>query len=112
MDKQVLLKTSKSLLIINVIFWLFIAFYSYFGTNSHLIIKGLLFLESILYFVGYIGVAKKTKIIYLFSLILAFGNTILSLTDQIDLSDIVSLVLSFITFLSLISVWKSIFTRE
>ena len=115
MHKNHLIKISKILLITNTIFWLIIASYfslSKFGANAHWIIKILLFLESILYTISYVGVVKKIKIIYLFAIILAFGNTILSLTDQIDLSDIISLLLSAITFLFLLSIWKIIFNNK
>lgn len=54
----------------------------------------------------YVGIVKKIRIIYLFAIVLAFSNTILSLTDQVDLSDIISLILSGTTFISLISIKK------
>jgi len=115
MNESFLLKTCKLLLIANITFWVFIAFYfsfSKFGENAHWIIKALLFMESILYFISYIGLVKNVKIIYLFAVILAFGNTILSITDQIDLSDIVSLILSGLTFISLLSIWKYTFNKK
>lgn len=115
MNKSFLLKTCKSLLIANIIFWTLVAFFfsfSHYGESAHWIIKALLFLEAILYLISYVGIVKKIRIIYLFAIILAFGNTILSITDQIDLSDIISLILSGITFLSLTSIWKIIFQRK
>lgn len=115
MKKHHLIKLCNVLLIINTFFWLIIASYfslSKFGENAHWIIKALLFLESILYLISYVGITKKIRIIYLFTIVLAFGNTILSITDQVDLSDIISLILSGMTFLSLISIWKIIFQRK
>jgi lysylphosphatidylglycerol synthetase-like protein (DUF2156 family) len=109
MKQNTLLKISKNLLIINALFWLFIAVYfsfSDYGKDSYLFIKVLLFLESVFYFISVVGVIKKIKIIYFGAIILSLGNTVLSITDQIDLSDIISLFLSFITFLSLVSLWN------
>jgi hypothetical protein len=58
-----------------------------------------------------VGIMRRIKIIYLFSIILALGNTILSVTDQIGLSDVVSLVLSALVFLNLVLIWGNIFTK-
>jgi hypothetical protein len=116
MIKTKLLKSCQLLLAANIIFWMFIAcyfsFFEYVGDNNYLIIKILLFSEPILYLVSFIGINKKIKIIYLSSIILAFVNTILSITDQIDLSDIISLVLSALLFLNLILIWKNVLTKR
>jgi hypothetical protein len=112
MKQNTLLKIVKNLLTINVLFWLFIALYfsfSDYGSNGYFIIKVLLFLEPVFYLISLVGVMKKIKIIYLGSIILSLGNTLLSITDQVDLSDIISLFLSLITFLSLIFLWKIFF---
>lgn len=109
MKNNILLKISRILLATNAILWLIAATYfsfSSFGIDSHWLIKILLFLESVLYTVSYVGLIKKIKTIYLFSIVLTFGNTILSVTDQIDLSDIVSLILSGSTFVSLLLLWN------
>ena len=110
-----LLKSCKVLLISNIVFWFCIALYfslfKYGGNNNYLLIKILLFAEPTLYLISFIGILKKVKIIYLFSLILTLGNTVLSVTDQLDLSDVVSLILSVLVFLNLIFIWKQIFKR-
>jgi hypothetical protein len=111
MIKINLQKSCQILLVANIIFWLLIAFSSLLGSNNYLVIKLLLFIEPILYFVSLVGVVKKIKIIYLFSILLALGNSILSVTDQMGLSDIVSLILSSLVLLNLIFVWKNIFTN-
>ena len=113
MTKSKLIKSCQFLLFINIIFWLFMVFYSFFyryaNNNNFLIIKILLFIEPILYFISLIGINKRIKLIYLCSIILAFGNTVLSVTDQIGLSDVISLLLSFFVFLNLVLIWKYIF---
>lgn len=116
MNNPILLKSCKLLLLVNTIFWLVLAiyfsFFEYEDNNNLIVIKILLFLESIFYFIALIGVIKKIKLIYLAAIILALGNTILSLTDQIDLSDIISLILSGVTFINLILIWKLIFKNN
>jgi len=111
MTKTKLLKSCQLLLIVNIIFWLFIAFSSLLESNSHLVVKTLLFVEPVLYFVSLLGIRRKVKTIYLFSIILALGNTILSIIDQIGLSDIISLILSALVFLNLVLIWKTIFIK-
>jgi hypothetical protein len=106
-------KITKYLLIINVLFWLGISIFSTYltlsGTGySSVLINILLFLEVILCLICYIGVPKQIRLIYLLSLVLSFGNTVLSLTDQVDLSDVISFIISGITFGVLVSLWKPI----
>jgi hypothetical protein len=116
MAKINLLASCRFLLIVNTVFWLFAAsyfsFFAYPGNNSYLTIKVLLFAEPALYFVALIGIIKKIRLIYLFSLLLALGNAVLSVTDEIDLSDVISLVLSVLVFISLISIRSSIFVKK
>lgn len=111
MTKTRLLKSCQLLLIVNIIFWLLIAFSSLLWSNSHLIIKTLLFVEPVIYFVSLLGIRRRIKTVYLFSIILALGNTILSITDQMGLSDVASLVLSALVFLNLVLIWKTIFSK-
>ena len=104
-----LVKSCQYLLIINIAFWLFMSFYHLIGSSNYLVIKILLFMEVILYSISLIGVSNKIKLIYLGSIILAFGNTVLSLTDQIGVVDIMSFVLSLLAFVNLLIIWKHIF---
>ena len=85
------------------------SFYHLIGSSNYLVIKILLFMEVILYSISLIGVSNKIKLIYLGSIILAFGNTVLSLTDQIGVVDIMSFVLSLLAFVNLLIIWKHIF---
>jgi hypothetical protein len=116
MSKTNLLKSCQFLLIVNIAFWVFAAFYfSFFNfaTNSnYLIIKILLFTEPILYLISLVGVIKKIKLIYIFSILFTLGNAILSITDQVGLYDAISLILSASVFLNLIFIWKYIFIKK
>jgi hypothetical protein len=107
------MRTCRFLLISNILFWTFVALYSWFvqyaGNNNYLVIKILLFAEPLLYLICLIGIDRRIKLVYLFSIVLALGNTILSVTDQVGLSDVVSLVLSGLLFLNLVFIWRSIF---
>jgi hypothetical protein len=115
MTKINLQKTCQLLLTLNFIFWIFIAcyfsFFKYGDNDNYFFIKILLFSEPIFYLISFVGIIKKIKIIYLFSIILALGNSILSITDQIGLSDVVSLFLSLLLFSNLIFIWKNIFIK-
>ena len=116
MIKNKFLQSCKLLITINIVFWLFISFYfsffEYPGNSSYLLIKILLFTEPLFYLISLIGLIRRIKLIYLFSIILAFGNTILSLTDQINLSDIISLILSLLVLVNLFLLWKYIFKKS
>jgi hypothetical protein len=103
-------KITKLLLAFNVFFWLIISFLQ-LGANLHNFIKTLLFLEVILYAISFYGVLMKIKVFYFLALILTLGNSILSVTDELDPSDIFSLAISLITFISLLSIWKKMLFR-
>ena len=106
MNKSFLQKSCKILIIINIIFWflvaLYFSFFKFASNNNYLVLKLLLFAEPILYYISFIGISKKIKLIYYFSILLAFGNAVLSITDQIGLFDFISLGLSLPTFLNLL----------
>jgi hypothetical protein len=109
MNKSIRLKTAIILFITNTLFWVFVATFmslSEFRTNTNIIVKALLFVEALLYLICAYGLYKKMKLIYLFSLVLTFGNSILSLTDQLDVSDILSFILSLLTFGILLTLWS------
>lgn len=111
MSKSKLLKSCQILLVVNIIFWLFIVLSSLFGDagESNFIVIALLLAEPVLYFVSLVGITKKVKLIYLLSIILASGNTVLSITDQVGILDIISLFLSALVLLNLIVIWNYIF---
>ncbi len=110
MTKNNLLKLCQLLLATNLVFWFLVAFYfSFFKfvTNgNYFVFKLLLFLEPILYLVSLVGILKKIKLVYFFSLLLTFGNAVLSVTDQMGVYDYLSLGLSILTFVSLLVIRK------
>lgn len=111
MSNPIRLKASIALLIANTIFWFFAASFlsfSNFGANANMVVKALLFMEAFLYLICVYGLYKKYKLVYLFSLILTFGNSILSLTDELDISDLASFILSLVTFITLLTFWGDI----
>lgn len=113
MSKPLRQITSIVLLISNTLFWFFAAIFlsfSEFATNANIIVKTLLFIEALLYLICTYGLYKKIKLIYLFSLLLTLGNSILSLTDELDISDFVSFILSLLTFTTLLTLWSDIKT--
>lgn len=104
-------KASIALLITNTLFWFFAASFlsfSNFSANANIVVKALLFIEAFLYLICVYGLYKKNRLIYIFSLILTFGNSILSLTDELDISDLVSFILSLVTFITLLTLWGDI----
>lgn len=106
MSNPLQLKTSIILLITNTLFWFFAAIFllfSNFGANANTVVKTLLFMEAFLYLICVYGLYKQSRLVYIFSLILTFGNSILSLSDELDISDLVSLILSLITFITLLT---------
>lgn len=105
-------QSCRILLIANIVFWLLIAFSSLLTGSNHPVVTILLFVEPVLYFVSLVGIRKRIKVIYLFSMVFALGNAILSVTDQMGLADVISLVLSALVFLNLILIWRSIFTEN
>jgi hypothetical protein len=116
MNTKVVIKIRKALVITNIVFWLFIAsyfsFFRFLTDSNYALIKVLLFSESLLYCIVWVGLYKKSRLIYLFSLIFTLGNSLLSITDEFGLFDLVSLVLSFLTFLSLCTAWRLIMKKS
>lgn len=105
MKKLKFIKIAEFLLGLNALLWLFISFYQ-LGANLHIFIKILLFLEVVLYSISFYGTRKKIRVFYFLGLILSLGNSILSITDDLDLSDTISFVLSLVTFVSLLFLWR------
>ena len=102
------LKTAKTLLVVNAIFWLVAAVYALLSnhdTGTNAIVVAMLFAEPVVYLVAVYGVAQRIKLFYLFALLLTLGNTVLSITDEIGWLDMLSLVLSFAAFVSLLALW-------
>lgn len=99
-------KISYALLIINIIFWLFIAgyfaFFKFPSQSIYLILKILLFIEPACFAVILIGVIKKIKPIYYFGLMFLVINALLSLTDEVGIWDITSFLLNISLFLTLL----------
>lgn len=109
------LKTSHYLLGVNIVFWFFIAiyfsFFKFAEKPEYLILKILLFFEPLIFVGLLVGIAKKIKIIYILGLFFLIINVILSITDEIGLFDIMSLLLNITTFVNLLSI-RSHFLKE
>ncbi len=115
MTKTNLLKSCQLLLIANIVFWLltavYFSFFKFATNDNYFILKILLFAEPVLYSLSLVGIVKRIKIIYLFSILLTFGNTILSITDQMGIYDYLSLGLSILAFLNLLLLWRTVFSK-
>lgn len=101
------------LLILNIIFWLAVAvnysFVQFLHDNTPilLLIKTLLFIEPLLFFITLIGVIKKVRIIMMLSMPFLFINAVLSLTDEFGTLDFLAMMLNIITLLNLLYVLKT-----
>lgn len=106
----------KTLLIINIIFWsimaVYFSFYKFASNENYLILKILLFFEPLLFAIVLIGLIKGIKIIYVLSIIFVLINAVLSITDEVGIYDIISLILSILALISLFLVWKQIFKKK
>ncbi|NTV30446.1 nucleotidyltransferase domain-containing protein [candidate division WWE3 bacterium] len=99
----------------NALFWLIAAIlFALLSPNlsGYGLIQSLLFLESVLYVIGYVGIKRNIKIIYLGAVVLSFGNSLLSITDQLGVVDIFCLGVSFVTFISLVLRWRRVFNKS
>jgi len=103
-DKNVLNNSQKNILkinyafiVLNIFFWLFVAiyfsFFKFAQRPDYLLIKILLFFESLFFVLLLIGIANSIKIIYWGGLCFVFVNVLLSVTDQMGLFDLISLLL-------------------
>lgn len=105
-----LIKSCQIIAIINIIFWLAIAiyfsFFKFASYENYLIIKLLLFLEPVFFAIVLVGLIKKIKIIYIFSILFVFANGLLSITDELGLYDIASLILNLSLLTNLLLIWK------
>ena len=98
-------KSSRVLLIVNLVFWAYIAvYYSFFrfaGNPNYLLLKVLLFIEPLLYAAALHGLNRKNRTIYILTILFAAGNAVLSLTDETGLFDWISLALSLLLLINL-----------
>ncbi len=114
-NNKFLVKICIWLLLFNAVFWLLAASifsFSQYGANAHWLVRALLFLEAVLYVIAFLGVKRRIRLIYVGAIVLALGNCILSLTDEIDFSDIFSLMISGLALISLLSMWREIFVQS
>lgn len=105
----------KIILIANIVFWtvmaIYFSFFKFTSNEYYLILKVLLFFEPLFFAIAFIGLIKEIKIIYVLSIIFVFLNTILSITDEVGIYDIISLILNILALISLLLVWKQIFKK-
>jgi len=106
----------KILLIISIIFWSIIAvyfsFFKFASYENYLILKILLFLEPLFFAIALFGLIKRIKIIFVFSIIFSLFNAILSITDEVGIFDVISLILNILVLISLLLAQKQIFKKE
>lgn len=99
------------LFVINIVFWLAIfgnfSFVEYANDDAYLILKILLFGEPVAFAVGLWGYVKKIKGLYLVTILFLIVNSILSLTDQAGLLDLISLLLSLVLLIVMVVQWES-----
>ncbi len=104
-------KMSIVMIIVNIVFWLgiflYYSFVKYPMVEDYIILKIFLLFEPMIFMGMLFGYIKKNKWIYVCSVIFLAFNSILSITDQVGLLDVISLVLSVIVFILLIMQWSS-----
>jgi hypothetical protein len=76
------------------------------GNDNYLPLKLLLLLEPLFFIVAVIGYLKEVRSIYLLTIIFLIANSVLSITDEVGLFDMISLSLSIVALLLLSSQWR------
>lgn len=114
--KNLSLTFCKIILVANITFWTitatYFSFFKFYFNENYLILKVLLFFEPLFFIIILIGLVKKIKIVYVFSIIFVFLNAILSITDEVGVYDITSLILNILAFIGLLLVRKKIFLHN
>jgi hypothetical protein len=114
--KDLIIKITKILLIINAGFWLEIAvyfsFFKYAGKTGLIFVNIMLFLQPVLYIFSFIGINKKIKYIYIFSIFFVISNALLSISGGFGIYDKISLILNIITLIFLMLIKKYIFIKK
>lgn len=107
---SIIKKTSILVLSVNILFWSFVFFYFSFvkfsGNENYLPLKLLLLLEPLFFILALIGYLKEVRNIYLLTIIFLIANSVLSITDEVGLFDMISLSLSIVALLLLASQWR------
>lgn len=102
----------KTIIVMNIVFWstifIYFSFFKFAGREEYLFIKILLFFEPLFFLIIFLGVRKKNKLIYIFSIIFVFLNSILSITDEAGFYDFFSLTLNLLAITSLVTIRKQI----
>lgn len=100
------------LFIMNIIFWMgiwmYFTFVKYVDEEAYLMVKILLFGEPVLFTIGLAGYLRRSKLFYLLTLLFLFGNSVLSITDEVGIFDLISLVLSLLMLVVLVIQWRTI----
>lgn len=93
----------KASLILNLVFWLFIAVgYLFTKTDVGFLIKSLVFLEPVFFAVALWGVIRKNELIGNLTILGLSLNIVLAITDEVGIADLTALALSLIALLFLI----------
>lgn len=87
---------------LNLFFWIIVATYHLFMKSSNPIISFLLFMEPVAFLFALTGYIKKSGTVYYLTLVFLLFNSILSVTDELGVLDLTSLVLNVLLFVMLL----------
>ena len=109
-------KTSVSLFVANIMFWMgifvYYSFFKYAGHEQYAILKIFLFIEPVLFFAGLLGYLRKNRLIFIVTMIFLVVNSILSITDEVGIFDVISLLLNVVLLVILVLQWKNILYKS
>lgn len=104
-------KWMKLIFSLNILFWSGIClgsfYYHFVAEKGYLIVVILFGVELMVYSLAYLLMMKRRRLGYYTMILMAFGTTLLSVTDEVGIWDILSLTVSLLLFISLIKVWRS-----
>ena len=104
------LRRTQVLFYINAVIWILIGVFTLWRMNldgslsqmSAILVGMLMFGNAFILFLAGIGLAERTRLTFLFAFLILFINSVLTITDQVGLIDLLILVLNLLTLALLV----------
>ena len=104
------LKLTQSLFYINAVIWILIGVYTLWRMNlggslspmSAILVGMLMFGNAFILFLAGVGLAERARLTFLFAFLILFVNSLLTITDQVGLIDLLVLALNLLTLVLLV----------
>lgn len=104
------LKLTQALLYLNTVIWILIGLFTLWRMSlggtldglSAIFVGMLMFGNAFILALAAVGLGERTRLTYLFAFLILFVNSLLTITDQVGLIDLLTLALNLLTLALLV----------